>query len=63
MSTKTLFLVKNGLRCIKKVTDVQGRKTLGILIRSGSSITLLNEEEQPEDLAALASTLGREIEF
>jgi len=63
MSTKTLFLVKNGQKFVKKVTDLQGRKTLGILVRSGSSITLLNEEEQPEDLAALASTLGREIEF
>jgi len=63
MSTKTLFLVKNGQRFIKKVAELNGKKTLGILIRSGSSITLLNEEEQPEDLTALSSLLGREIEF
>jgi hypothetical protein len=63
MTSKELMLIKNGVRCVKRVNSLSGRKTVAVLLRSASSVTLLGEDEEGEELTALQSLLNREIDF
>jgi hypothetical protein len=62
LTAKKFTILKRGSDVIKKVAGLTGEKAVGVLIRGGSKVTLLSNDEEVENLTKTMQWVSENVE-